>query len=110
MRVARCSTAMTIEVLTVEDCPHVDAALSRVRAILDETGIAANVAHVVVRDGEAARRLRFPGSPTIRIDGLDVEPVADGYGLACRVYRDGDSISGVPPVQLIEAAVLRHAR
>jgi hypothetical protein len=99
---------MTIEVLTVEDCPHADEALSRVHSVLEETRTVAKVTHVVVYDDETAQRLKFPGSPTIRVNGNDVEPAAHEYGLACRVYRDGDSLSGVPPAGLILAALSRH--
>lgn len=37
---------------------------------------------------EAAERDRFVGSPTIRIDGVDIQdPGDEPLGLTCRVYR-----------------------
>jgi hypothetical protein len=57
------------------------------------------IAHVNVPDPEAAERLRFLGSPTIRVDGRDIEPGADRrteYVLACRIYRTEERIAGVP--------------
>jgi glutaredoxin len=96
---------MKIELLTIDGCPHTTETLSRIETIVDESGITADVLHIVVHDEEMARRMRFPGSPTIRVNGNDVEPTSGGVGLACRVYRDGDSVSGVPPVALIKAAI-----
>jgi len=54
--------------------------------------------------GESAERLRFLGSPTIRVDGKDIEPAARGrthFGMSCRMYGS----SGVPPRELVEAAL-----
>lgn len=99
-----------IEVLTVPGCPHAEETLSLLESILAEKRVAAAVTHVVVTDEQAARRLRFPGSPTIRFNGHDVEPGAGAleFGLACRVYRDGDALQGVPPAALIRAALGRY--
>jgi hypothetical protein len=57
-----------------------------------------------VRDAEAAIRLEFLGSPTVRINGHDVDPAAHDrtdYSFSCRLYGD----SGVPPRALIEQAL-----
>jgi glutaredoxin len=99
-----------IEVLTVADCPHAEETLSLLKAILRETRIAADVEHVVVADEQSARKLKFPGSPTIRFNGRDLESDAASqeYGLACRVYRDGNSLRGVPPAALILAALREY--
>ena len=48
---------------------------------------------------EAADRQEFIGSPTIRVDGRDVQqpPEGEPTGLACRVYRRRDGrISPLP--------------
>jgi hypothetical protein len=66
---------------------------------------------VLSREQAAARQ--FLGSPTIRIDGVDIEPGADArhdYALACRAYVKGDGrISPLPPRELIRDAVARAA-
>jgi len=57
---------------------------------------------------EDAERERFLGSPTVRIDGSDVEPGAgerDDFGLKCRLYRSGGMTSGVPPREWVVAAI-----
>jgi hypothetical protein len=54
---------------------------------------------VEVHDAEAAQRLRFLGSPSVRVDGRDVEPGAEArtdYDLSCRVYRRESWFSGQP--------------
>ena len=56
---------------------------------------------------ETAERQEFVGSPTIRVDGRDVQQPAEGEptGLACRVYRRRDGrISPLPdPADLRDA-------
>lgn len=52
-----------------------------------------------------AHSLRFPGSPTIRINGRDIEPQETAsYGLMCRLYTDG---SGAPSHQRLRDAIRR---
>lgn len=60
---------------------------------------------------EQARRLGFPGSPTIRIDGADIQdPGENPIGLSCRVYKRADGgISPVPGLSDIEAALASAA-
>ena len=63
---------------------------------------------------DAADRDRFVGSPTIRIDGRDIQPPgeAEPVGLTCRVYklRDG-TVSPTPdPADLREALAATKAR
>jgi len=56
-----------------------------------------------------AERMRFPGSPTIRVDGADVDPGGAGeqpFGLTCRVYRRADGrVSPLPDPERISAAL-----
>ena len=81
---------MKIEVLTFEGCPNVAAARQLVERIVADSHVDAEIAYVDVPDPEAAERMRFLGSPTIRVDGRDIEPGAGErteYVLACRIYR-----------------------
>ena len=99
---------MKIEVLYFSGCPNYLPTLDRLRAILGQEGIAAEVFEIEVKDESIAEALEFPGSPTIRIDGFDIEPGSRGVkqqtGFACRRYP-----SGLPPEEMIRAA-LREAR
>ena len=90
---------MKIEVLTFEGCPNAEAARGLVERVVADSGVKAEVAYVDVPDPEAAERLRFLGSPTIRVDGRDIEPGADertDFVLACRIYRTEHGTAGVP--------------
>ena len=65
----------------------------------------------VVRTDAEAGELRFPGSPTILIDGCDV--FLDGHavvGLSCRLYRSAEGASGSPSVEQLTAALARADR
>lgn len=101
---------MKVEVLYFPGCPNHQPALERVRSVLAEEGVSAEVRQVEVADARAAEALSFPGSPTVRIDGADVEgPAATpgAAGLICRVYRSGLRREGIPPADLIRRAIRR---
>src|SRR4029450_1695657 len=66
--------SMTVELLWWDGCPSYPEALAELRRILREEGLEAEVSSVQIEDDEQARRERFPGSPTIRIDGEDIAP------------------------------------
>ena len=103
---------MIVEVLYFQECPNHAPARELVRRILDERGIEAEIRDVAVTDDADAQAKEFLGSPSIRVDGVDVDPATDGaprFGMMCRVYRQGGASSGIPPRALIERAVLRAA-
>ena len=103
---------MTVELLWWDGCPSHPEALAELRRILHEEGVGAEVELVEVTSDEQARQDRFPGSPTVRINGHDVVPPGDGepFSLTCRVYRTRDGrISPVPDPEDVRAAV-RAAR
>ncbi|MGH2933947.1 MAG: DF family (seleno)protein [Gaiellaceae bacterium] len=97
-----------VEVLTFEGCPHAEPALELVRRVLAETGVAATVLRVDVPDPETAAAQRFLGSPTIRVNGRDIEPHADeraDYVLSCRVYRTEKGFKGQPDERWLRNAL-----
>lgn len=99
---------MNIEVLYFDGCPNHAAAVERVREVLREEGIEAEVVEVNVRDEASARDVGFLGSPTIRVNGIDVEPAVRSsreYGMMCRTYAVGQKREGAPPKELIRAAL-----
>jgi hypothetical protein len=98
---------MKIEVLYVPNCPNHALALERLREILPVESFQKNVHEVVVKDMEAAQSLKFPGSPTIRIDGEDVEPQSERaatFEIMCRIYSDG---GGTPSRKMLRVAIER---
>ena len=67
---------MRIEVLFFDGCPNRGPAVERLQEVLGEEGISAEVVEVIVTEQSMARELRFLGSPTVRVNGLDAEPAA----------------------------------
>jgi hypothetical protein len=66
------------------------------------------IEEVDASDPAVAAAHRFPGSPTIRIDGIDIEPgYADpgDYTPRCRLYWAAAGLRGVPDPAWIEAAL-----
>jgi hypothetical protein len=91
---------MKVELLWWDGCPSYAEALDELRAALGEEGLDPEAVELrEVESDEQAERERFPGSPTIRIDGEDVVPPADGepVGLSCRVYRLRDGRPSATP-------------
>ena len=96
-----------IEVLTFGGCPNANASQAFVGRVVASLGVEAEVASIRVSDVDTAERLRFLGSPTIRVDGRDVEPDAAGrtdYALACRMYA-ASGPSNLPEEDWLRAAL-----
>jgi len=94
---------MQIEVLYFENCPNHLPTVKRIDAVLREEGCTADVREVLVPDVQTAQRVNFLGSPTVRVNGIDIETAAldrNDFGLMCRRYA-----GGVPSRELIRAAV-----
>ena len=105
---------MKVELLWWEGCPSHPRALEELRAVLSEEGLDPESVELrEVESDEQAERERFPGSPTILIDGEDVVPPGEGepFGLTCRVYRlrDGRTSPTPDPADLREAIRRVHA-
>ena len=98
---------MKVELLYWEGCPSHPEALELLRDALAERGVEADVELREVRTQAEAEELRFPGSPTIRVDGRDVDEAGarERPALTCRIYHLPDGrVSPVPTRdQLLEA-------
>lgn len=94
---------MRVEVLYFEGCPNHLPTLERIREVLQEEHCDAEVREVLVPDVQTAQRVEFLGSPTVLVNGIDIEPNArerKNFGLMCRRYS-----GGIPAHELIRAAV-----
>ena len=101
-----------VQILYFEGCPNHEDARALVERVSAEVGLEPELRLVAVPDEEAARRLRFLGSPTVRIGGRDVEPDAEeraDYVLSCRIYRTSQGIAGQPEERWVRDALLREA-
>lgn len=103
---------MKVEVLYIAECPNHKPAVEQARAALRAVGVPAIVEEVEVRTNDDAQAWRFLGSPTVRVNGLDVEPEARGvehFGVGCRSYQENGRRSGLPSRDLIQRALQEDA-
>ena len=95
---------MTIEVLYFEGCPNHEPTMQLVREVVDSLSLSLEVREVEISEFDDVKALRFIGSPSVRVDGRDIEPGADDrtqFTFGCRIY----GASGVPPRDLLIAAL-----
>jgi hypothetical protein len=101
---------MKVELLWWEGCPSHPEALADLERVLREERVDELVSMVEVESDDQAQRERFPGSPTIRLDGEDAVPADPGepFSLTCRVYklRDG-RVSATPDPEDLREAIRR---
>ena len=99
---------MTVELLYWDGCPSYPEARELLETVLREHGSDAQIQIRHVDTPEDAAELRFPGSPTIRIDGRDVDPAgaAEPPSLTCRIYYLPDGrVSPIPSREQLEEAL-----
>jgi len=95
--------AMRIEVLYVPGCPNYEPAVERLQAVLESQSSQAEIRSVPITSEAQANALLFPGSPTIRIEGNDVEQHETVVpSLVCRLYANR---SGIPSEELLRIAI-----
>jgi hypothetical protein len=101
-----------VEILYFEECPNYVAARELVERVAAELGLEPELRMVDVETPEDAERLRFLGSPTVRVGGRDVEPGADervAFVRACRVYRTPAGLRGTPDEAWVRETLLARA-
>lgn len=98
---------MDIELLYFDGCPNWQRTLAEVRDVLAARGLPTDVRLTRVTSRAMARRARFPGSPTVRVDGRDVEPAGppQSHALECRLYWVDGRPVGTPPRAWLERAI-----
>jgi hypothetical protein len=93
---------MKIELLYFDGCPSWKTGLKNLEAALQEEGLSVPVEMVRVADDNEAARLKFLGSPHIRVDGQDLWPEErENYSLSCRVYPTPDGVKSFPTVAML---------
>jgi hypothetical protein len=108
----RTSLRPRVEILYFDGCPNHEPALALAERVDRELGTNADVRLVRVPDQATAERVRFLGSPTIRVDGIDVDPHAEErteYALSCRVFATEHGPAGQPDERWIRSALARVA-
>jgi hypothetical protein len=100
-----------VDLLFFDGCPNWQQTRALVERLSSDLHIDVDLRLVEVLDHEAAVSLRFLGSPTVRVNGADVEPGAEArrdFVYACRVYRSERGFSGQPDEAWIRAALARE--
>ena len=99
---------MKIELLVFDGCPNSDPTEKLIRETMFELGGNAKIEVVTVIDNYDAVAKRFLGSPSVRVNGKDLEIEENEttqYSMRCRIYRTDESQSGIPPKELLSKAL-----
>lgn len=91
-----------ISLLYFDDCPSWQVALENVQTLIEKDKLPAEIRLIKITSPEQAKQERFLGSPSFRVDGIDLWPEErDHYALSCRVYRTPDGMKGAPSVDML---------
>ncbi len=99
---------MKIELLYFDGCPSHEQASEILEHVLEETQTEAEIEKINIEDEQMAIEYRFLGSPSIRINGVDVDPVArdsSEFSRKCRIYKTDGGIIGWPSSNMIKEAL-----
>ena len=97
-----------VELLYLDGCPNHEPLHDRVRALINAHHLGATIETMPVASEDEARARRFLGSPTLRIDGVDVEPGAEDrtdFGIKCRLFLTPDGPRRMPAEAWLRAAL-----
>lgn len=99
---------MTLELLYLAGCPNHEETVALVQSVLKAEGLRTEVEQILIRHYEDAHAHGFPGSPTVRVNGQDIERNSRNrfsIGFACRTYLVEGKTQGVPPRSWLEKAI-----
>jgi hypothetical protein len=93
---------MQIDLLYFDGCPSWQPGLENLKAALAAEGIEAEIRMVKVETDEDAARLKFLGSPSFQVNGVDWWPEQrERYDLSCRVYQTPQGLCGAPTIEML---------
>jgi hypothetical protein len=104
---------MKVEVLYFKGCPNHIPAMEIVREALNSLDRHDEIHEVEIRTQAEAEAIGFVGSPSIRINGSDIELwacTAKEFGLSCRTYVSGSHYGGVPSRELLRRSIMEGIR
>jgi len=98
-----------IKILYTDTCPFWKETLQLINEVATDMKTKVTIKKVKVKNEEDAKRLRFPGSPTVRINGVDIDPAAkptEGF-IGCRIYVNNGRAQELPPKEMVKSAFQR---
>lgn len=101
-----------IEILYTDECPFWKEALKLVEETIKDSKMELTVKKTKISSEAEAKRLKFPGSLTVRINGADIDPFlkeSEGY-IGCRIYRYKGQMYEYPPKEMLKSAFYRMLR
>ena len=97
------SDSLFIEILYFSGCPSWKQTVEDLKFVLAEKGLKQDVKLTRIVSDDDAKAQSFPGSPTIRVNGLDLFPIEQqNYSLKCRVYSTPKGLIGTPPREMLK--------
>ncbi|MCR4318798.1 MAG: DUF2703 domain-containing protein [Candidatus Brocadiaceae bacterium] len=99
---------VNIGIFFIEGCSGVSSIADNIKEVIAEEAVDAEISLVLIDTPEDARRLQFTGSPTVRINGMDIEPnmqAIKDYGLRSRNYYINGEKSDYPTKSMIRDAI-----
>ncbi len=97
---------MKIELLYFEGCPSWKTGFENLQIALQNIGFPNSIELIQVSGDEDAKREKFLGSPSFRVDGVDLwEEKRDSYSLSCRVYPTPEGMKGSPTILMLEEVI-----
>jgi glutaredoxin len=98
---------MKIRFLYFDGCPNKDKALSILNEVIKEKGLNLEMEVIKIESYEDAIKYNFLGSPTIQINGIDIEKERrnDKPLFGCRFYKTKEGLKGYPTKEMIINAI-----
>ncbi len=94
---------MKIDLLYFDGCPAWQGGLENLKSALAREGMEAEINLVRVGEDAEAAQMKFLGSPSFRVDGMELWPEPrENYNLSCRVYPTPAGLRGAPTVEMLQ--------
>lgn len=99
---------MKIELLYFDTCPSYKIVLKSLEEIITEKKLDAGVEMIKIESDEDALKNRFLGSPSVKLNGRDIEPGTEkikDFSMRCRLYLEDDEVNELPSKKMIQRAI-----
>lgn len=97
-----------IQILYFPDCPIYKELEKLVKEVTQELGVDADLELINIQTKEDAKKYHFTGSPGLRIDGQDIDPLTQDAPVvlkSCKIYRTEEGMKMIPTKKMIREAL-----